>query len=178
MSRFTLFRYGSAIALAILLGLTTSIAGADKSAKAAGDTPQKQTDAKMAKDTLPRVVDSLRQPLPSEHRVVVYYFHGNVRCASCRKIEAYTKEAIDSGFAESQKSGLLEWRLVNTDSSQNEHFLKDYQLYTRSVVISDLHKGKETRWKNLEKVWELLGDQSKFHAYVQSEVQPFLDSTK
>ena len=31
--------------------------------------------------------------------VVAFYFHGNVRCATCRKIEAYADEAIHSSFA-------------------------------------------------------------------------------
>lgn len=114
----------------------------------------------------------------TDHKVVAYYFHGNKRCVSCRKIEAYTKAAIDSGFAGELKTGDLEWRVVNTDSSQNEHYLEDYQLYTKSVVLSDLHDGKETRWKNLEKVWELLGDQKDFAAYIKSELDSFMVKTK
>jgi hypothetical protein len=112
------------------------------------------------------------------HKVVAYYFHGNVRCATCRKIEAYTGEAIDSGFAAELKSGLLEWHAINTDSSQNEHYLEDYQLYTKSVILSDLHHGKQTRWKNLDKIWTLTGDKSDFMKYIQDEVRILLDSTK
>ncbi len=36
-------------------------------------------------------------------KVVVYYFYGTARCDSCMKIEAYTKEAIESGFPEALK---------------------------------------------------------------------------
>ena len=38
-------------------------------------------------------------------RFVAYYFHGNMRCATCRKLEAYSEEAITKGFAED-----LPWR--------------------------------------------------------------------
>ncbi len=38
-------------------------------------------------------------------KVVVYYFYSTARCDSCMKIEAYTKEAIDSGFPEALKEG-------------------------------------------------------------------------
>ncbi len=112
------------------------------------------------------------------HKVVAYYFHGNVRCVTCRKIEAYTGEAIDSGFAAELKSGLLEWHAINTDSSQNEHYLEDYQLFTKSVILSDLHHGKQTRWKNLDKIWTLTGNKSDFMKYIRDEVRIMLDSTK
>lgn len=112
------------------------------------------------------------------HKVIAYYFHGNKRCPSCRKIEAFTKEAIDSAYAGDLTSGALEWRVVNTDSSQNEHYLTDYKLYTKSVILSDLHDGKETRWKNLEKVWEFLGDQKEFAAYIKGELDLYMDKTK
>jgi hypothetical protein len=112
------------------------------------------------------------------HQVVAYYFHGNVRCASCLKIEAYTKEAIDSAFAVPLKENRLVWRVINTDSTCNEHYLTDYKLFTKSVVFSDLHDGKETRWTNLDKVWELLNDQARFHAYICDELTPYMDSTK
>lgn len=112
------------------------------------------------------------------HQVVAYYFHGNVRCATCRRIEEYTQEAIDSAFGDQVKSGLLAWRVVNTDSAQNEHYLEEYELYTKSVIVSDLHAGKETRWKNLEQIWLLNGDKAEFVKYIQTEVTAYLDSTK
>ena len=37
-------------------------------------------------------------------KVVAYYFHGTRRCANCRKIEAYSHEAIEVGFVKE-----LEW---------------------------------------------------------------------
>lgn len=124
------------------------------------------------------VTDTAISAVPKSHKVVAYYFHGNQRCVSCRKIEAYTKASIDSAFANDLKAGDLEWRVVNTDSSQNEHYLEYYKMYTKSVILSDIHDGKEVRWKNLEKVWELLGDQKEFAEYIKGELTPFLDKTK
>jgi hypothetical protein len=54
--------------------------------------------------------------------------------------------------------------------------VKDYQLYTKSVVLSDLAAGKELRWKNLPKVWELLNDEAGFVEYVQTETHAYLDA--
>ena len=179
MYKTNMFRTSTLVALTLIVG-TWAIEGA--AAKSNGTTAKKPASAivqaQTVKDPLVVASDSGKVPVSTEHRIVAYYFHGNVRCVSCRKIEAYTKEAIDSAFGGTLKSGQLEWRVVNTDSAQNEHFLQDYQLFTKSVIISDVHNGKETRWKNLDKVWELLGDQDKFHAYIQDEVRPFLDPTK
>ena len=137
----------------------------------AGDTPRNEAAVETSKaDT----VDSTVAP----HKVVAYYFHGNVRCATCRKIEAYTKEAIDSTFAADLERGGLEWRVINTDLAPNKHYIEEYLLYTRSVVLADIHNGTQTRWKNLDKVWLFSGAKAKFTEYIQSEVRLFLDPTK
>ncbi len=107
-------------------------------------------------------------------RTIAYYFHGYRRCASCLKIEAYTKEAIDSFFTEPLTDGRLEWRVVNTDDEENQHFLKDYQLYTKSVVLVAMNNDKQVRWKNLDKVWKLLGDKKEFMDYIHTELNTFM----
>ena len=113
---------------------------------------------------------------PSErpHRVVAYYFHTTVRCVSCRAIEAYSQEAIASAFAEEIKDGRLVWQVVNVEVTGNEHFIQDYQLYTKSLVIVHEVRGKATEWKNLEKVWQLVQDKPRFLRYVQDEMRGYL----
>lgn len=109
------------------------------------------------------------------HKVIAYYFHGTRRCGSCRKIEVYSHEAIEQGFADELKKGKLEWFAINIDRGQNKHFKEDYKLHTRSLVISYIENGKQTKWKNLEKVWQLLRDEEAFLKYVQDEVRAFLE---
>jgi hypothetical protein len=109
-------------------------------------------------------------------KVVAYYFHGTTRCATCRKIEAYSHEAVRAGFGEALKAGKLEWRTMNVEEPANRHFIKDYQLYTRSVVLASFQGDKQLRWKNLDQVWVLVGDKGQFTRYVQNEVKTFLES--
>jgi hypothetical protein len=104
-------------------------------------------------------------------KIIAYYFHGIRRCPTCLKLEAYSQEAIQTGFAEELKSGEMEWHVINIEESPNEHYEKDYQLYTKSVILSRVENGKETTWKNLEKIWELVGDKGAFVKYVQDEVR-------
>ena len=109
-----------------------------------------------------------------KRKLIAYYFHGTARCASCRAIEAYSAEAIQKAFDKELKEGTLEWKPVNVEEKGNEHFVQDYKLYTKSLILSEVLGGKQTSWKNLDKVWELLRDKDAFEKYVQDEVRACL----
>ena len=101
----------------------------------------------------------------------VYYFHGNSRCNTCRTIEAYASEAVAGAFAKELEAQTLDWQVVNVDQEANRHFVKDFQLYTRSLVVVDAKDPK--RFKVLEKVWTLVGDKPAFQKYVEQEIRGF-----
>ena len=107
--------------------------------------------------------------------IVVFYFHGNARCATCRKIEAYSDEAVHSGAAKELADGTLSWRVVNVDETANRHFIEDFQLITKSVVLAEYRDGEVVRFKNLDKVWQLVRSKDRFVEYVQGETQEFLE---
>lgn len=107
-------------------------------------------------------------------RVVVYYFRATARCPSCITIENYTREAVESGFSDALGDGRLQWRVVNVEEPGNSHFIRDYRLYAQSVVVVEIKNGKQVRWKNLEQIWNLLGDKAAFIGYVQKEVGAYL----
>lgn len=110
----------------------------------------------------------------SRARVIAYYFHVTVRCPTCRAIEAYSKEAIEKGFPADLKNGTIEWRLVNVQLPENRHYIKDYRLFTRSLVLVKVRDGQHVEWRNLEKVWELVGDKAQFEKYVRTNVKDYL----
>ena len=114
------------------------------------------------------------QPGVSGRTVVAYYFHGNFRCQTCRKIEALSREAVESGFPEDLKTGRLEWRVINVEETGNEHFVQDYQLFSKSLVLVEKKGSKQTRWKNLQEVWTLVGNKEAFTKYVQDEIRVYL----
>jgi hypothetical protein len=107
---------------------------------------------------------------------VAFYFHGNVRCATCRKIEAYADEAIAQGFVDELASGRLAWRVVNIEEPEDKHFVEDFQLVTRSVVLAEFRDGEVVRWQNLDKVWQLVRDKERFVGYVQDETKAFFEN--
>jgi hypothetical protein len=109
------------------------------------------------------------------HVVRVYYFHTTQRCASCKKIEAWSADAIHAAFERELGAGSLEWQVINIDDPLNRHFVDDYKLYTKSLIVVDRVNGQQTRWKNLEKVWQLLQSEAAFRQYVQTEVSAYLE---
>jgi len=106
--------------------------------------------------------------------VVAYYFHGSFRCRTCRTIEAHSEEAIRSEFADEFGSGRLAWRVVNVEEPENEHFVKDFELVTRSLVLAEYRDGEVIRWENLKQVWQLVRDKEQFLEYVRSSTRKFL----
>lgn len=117
----------------------------------------------------------VEQVKPSANTVVVYYFYTNARCPTCHKLEKYTEESVTTSFADLIKKGVVQFKAINTDEKANEHFLKDYQLFTKSVIVSQLHDGNQVRWKNLSKIWELVGDKDSYIKYVKDEIQGYIE---
>lgn len=107
-------------------------------------------------------------------KVIAYYFHGTFRCFTCTNMEKYSREAIETNFKDAFQSGKLEFKAVNVEEKGNEHFVKDYQLYTKSLILSLLKDGKEVKSKNLDKIWEYSRNKQKFIDYVTSEINTFM----
>ena len=114
-------------------------------------------------------------PEPQTDRIIAYYFHTTYRCPTCQRIEAYSREAIETGFAQELKDGRLEFRLVNVELPENRHFVQDYDLVTKSLVLVRIGAGRQLEWTNLGRVWELTGTHDAFLEYVQKGIRGYLE---
>lgn len=103
-------------------------------------------------------------------KVTAYYFHGSFRCITCTNMEKYSREAIEASFKDALASGKLEFKAVNVEDRGNEHFVNDYKLYTKSLILSLVKDGKEVKSKNLDQIWQLARNKQKFIEYVTTEV--------
>ncbi|MFO1076784.1 MAG: nitrophenyl compound nitroreductase subunit ArsF family protein [Planctomycetota bacterium] len=106
--------------------------------------------------------------------VVVTYFTTNVRCDSCRTIERLSRKAVEEGFPADVASGRVVYRVLNTDLPENQHFLDDYEIANKTVIVSHQVAGKETEWTNRQDVWLMLDQPDEFLAYVREPVGRFL----
>lgn len=108
------------------------------------------------------------------NRVIAYYFHGNFRCVNCRNIEQFSKEAAEKYFKDELASGKVVFEVVNVEEKENEHFVDDYQLYAKALVILQIKDGKENQRKNLNKIWEYVRNKDGFVEYVANEIREYL----
>ena len=141
---------------------------------ASEQSPSSQPAQPPQAQTEPNQPESTQPDTPSAEKVIVYYFYGDFRCPTCRKFETYTKQALDEAFADQLADGRIEYRLVNVDRDENKHYINDYQLYTKTIIVAELKDQKQLRWKNLEKIWKLVGNKPKFFDYIQTQVHDYL----
>ncbi len=110
----------------------------------------------------------------NDAHVVAYYLHGTMRCPTCHKLEQYSRETIETNFKGALRSGKLEYKVINVEDKGNEHYASNYQLYTKSLILSLVKDGKEIKWKNMDKIWEYVRNKERFVDYVKSEVADLL----
>jgi Tfp pilus assembly major pilin PilA len=147
-------------------------------------SPQKQSTQDKKVNTRDKVTTKLVEPeaacnfqgasCDSNNKVIAYYFHGTHRCTTCLTIERYSREAIEKYFSKQLQDGRLEFRPLNVEEPENRHYIQDYQLYTKSLVITLRKDGKEIKWKNLADVWTYVRDKEKYYQYVKEETERFL----
>lgn len=135
---------------------------------------QQARDAADLPAVRPKVV--LAQPGVAPDVIQVTYFSSDVRCATCIRIERLTRETVEKNFPAEIKSGRIVLQTINLDGPGNEHYVQDYQLISKTVIVSDRAKGQEVGWENLQDVWSKQKDERAFEAYVVDAVHRHLGS--
>jgi hypothetical protein len=153
MSAKVTLRWALLAIIFISLGIHTWKKSADQEAGAAIDAPTPGIEAAA---------------------VVVTYFTTDVRCDSCRTIEALSRRCVEEEFPDQLASGEVVFRVVNTDRDEHEHFVEHYDLTNKTVIVSSQVEGKESSWTDRQDVWLLLDEPDAFIAYVREPVQQYL----
>lgn len=99
--------------------------------------------------------------------IVVSYVHNSVRCKTCTNMENWTVKATENLP--------VQFVSINTDNEVNKHYLTNYALYSKSVLLQDTGTGT---YKNLDKIWNYARNKENFIEYVQSEINNFMVETK
>jgi hypothetical protein len=159
----------------VVASLAYMVGKGQKSESVSGEDANSSTSIEESRSSSINEQDANAQ---RDTRLVVYYFHGDMRCMTCYRLETYAKEALDTYFTDKLASEDIVWKVVNVDKPENRHFIQDYKLVTKSVVISETVNGKEIRWKNLEQIWQLVRNKESYLNYIRGSISAFLEEGK
>ncbi len=121
-------------------------------------------------------VDSVK--VFEEPELEIYYFHTSKRCGGCATIERLSEEVVTSNFADRLKTGEYAFIPVNVDKGENKHYISEYNIYTKQLILSGKNKDGERKWKNLEMIWKLHRNSEEFENYVVKEIEDFTKELK
>jgi len=112
-----------------------------------------------------------------EAPVVVTYFNSDVRCSTCVEIESLTRRAVEERFSDSLSKGQIAFQVLNMDKKENAHFVDDYELAFKTVVIrGDTQVRGEgdaetiEPWVKMDEVWSLTAKPDEFIDYLAAEI--------
>ncbi|RPH94762.1 hypothetical protein EHM69_06505 [candidate division KSB1 bacterium] len=124
-------------------------------------------------DGLSFVGDSTVNTVEVRDKVMVYYLYFTPRCETCINIELYAREAVETGFSDEISAGTVEWHSYDIGLDEYKHYRDDYKLELKSLIMVDVRNGTPVRWKNCEKIWDLVNVKPDFLNYVQHEVREY-----
>jgi hypothetical protein len=110
--------------------------------------------------------------------LMVYYFHGNTRCPTCRAIESQSQEAVTTDFADQLKTKEVVWSILNYEEPATAPLAKKFEVQMPVVVLARRKAGQIEQWKRLDPVWALVGDKAAFGKYIHDEIDKMLSSAK
>ena len=93
--------------------------------------------------------------------LTVFYFHGRQRCVTCNRMEQMVREVAHNLPS-------VEVKAVNLDEPANEHYVADFGLTMRTVVLQC-----GSRFAVLDKCWNLAHNEAAFRDYIAKSVAAF-----
>jgi hypothetical protein len=113
-----------------------------------------------------------------DNGLVVYYFHSNARCPTCRSIESQAKETVETHFASQLKNGEMTWKILNYEQPAAKSLALKFDVQMPVVVLAGMKDGQVKDWRRLDKVWAVVGDKPAFAQYVREEIERMLTPEK
>jgi thiol-disulfide isomerase/thioredoxin len=116
-------------------------------------------------------------PATTGRTTLVVYFHGNIRCPTCLKIERTAEEVVKTRFGEALEGGTMQWAAINYDVPENELLAEELGIETPSLVVLEAENGRAARHRTFPETWDLIGDEAAFADYVRDGIARFLEET-
>jgi hypothetical protein len=123
---------------------------------------------------IPAVSPNPTDPTTAGNGLTVFFFHGDIRCPTCRAIESQSLETVLSYYASQWQNGAIVWKVLNYEQPDAAALTKEFEIIVPTVVLAKMKSGRIDDWKRLDKVWTLVGDKSAFAKYLRDEIDLML----
>jgi hypothetical protein len=116
------------------------------------------------------------QPAPAATaaEVVVTFFTEAVPCKVTAKVEGLCRQAVEAAFATELKSGALVYRVLSTESPENEHYLDEYDIGSKALVVARQENGKDAEFVPCHDIWIMIEEPKELADYVQKPIRDYL----
>lgn len=91
-------------------------------------------------------------PQGAVSHVDVVYFHRTQRCTSCLNAENFTRETLETHFADQLKNGWLSLRVLDMENEENAALVKKFDAAGSALYLSVLIQGTEYLCPNQD-IW-------------------------
>jgi hypothetical protein len=110
--------------------------------------------------------------------LIVYYFHGNTRCATCRAVESQSLDILNTRFKKQLDAGQLTWKTLNYEQPAGEELATRFDILASVVVLVRMKDSQIDDWKRLDAVLMLADDPPAFADYLRTEIIGMLNATE
>jgi len=83
--------------------------------------------------------------------VEVLYFYGKQRCITCRSIEKYSREVVETLIKEQLAAGTIVFRTIDSSKKENQDLVNQYEVSFSSLFLTT-HIGAKASKINLTKL--------------------------
>jgi len=105
--------------------------------------------------------------------VDVVYFHRTQRCTACQNAGRYTRETVETYFANHLQRGVMSFRELDVEKPGNAAVARKYDASGSSLYLGVLMNGVEYLCP-VEDIWFYTNSKSLFLSFLQKTLAPFV----
>lgn len=105
--------------------------------------------------------------------VDVVYFHRTQRCTACQNAGRYTRETVETYFANYLQRGVMSFRELDVEKAENAAVARKYAAAWSSLYLGVLIDGVEYLCP-VEDIWFYTNNKSLFIAFLQKTLAPIV----
>lgn len=70
-----------------------------------------------------------------ENTILVYYFHGSIRCHTCVSVDEDTHKYLKEMFSDKINNGKIIFKSINIDENEKPDLIKKYEIYGQTLLF-------------------------------------------